>query len=81
MAMSEITWTLRMNEQFKIVVIPLKSSIPSIAYYVEEADRAGKLYVERALQLGISNTKSYSKLKQGTCNASVIPDDTVNEGK
>lgn len=63
--MSEAKWTLKINEQFKVVAIPLKSKIPSVAYFIQEADRAGSLDVERAKQLGVLDSKMYGRLKEG----------------
>lgn len=76
--MSEVAWTLRINDQFKVVVIPLKSSIPSVAYYVQEADRAGKLCVERAQQLGLDSSKVYTKLKEGEATILLPLDKSTN---
>jgi ribonuclease Z len=50
---------------FTVSCIPLKHKVPAFGYRVEEADRPGKLDVDRALALGIPSGPVFGQLKNG----------------
>lgn len=62
---SDFTWTFTMDHEWVVQAAPLRNKLPTFGYLLQEADRAGKLYVKRAAALGVEPGEDFSKLKQG----------------
>ena len=69
---ADITWTLRINDEYKIVAAPLNYDTPSVVYVVSEADKAGTLNASMAAELGVEKQRDFGRLKSGNTRQSVI---------
>lgn len=62
---ADLTWTLRMDHEWVVRVAPLRNRQPTFGYMLLEADRSGRLCVERAMELGVEPGVDFTRLKQG----------------
>ena len=58
-------WTVRIDGEGTIVVIPLQSPRPTLAYAFLEADRAGNILLDRVDALGVPRGRCLTLLKEG----------------
>ena len=62
---TEMTWTVRVDQEYTVQAAPLKGRVPTLGYVVAEANRSGRLYPEVAMALGVTNRDLYTDLKEG----------------
>jgi ribonuclease BN (tRNA processing enzyme) len=82
----ELTWTIAADEACTVTAMALPGDVPCLGYVVQEADRAGRLSIERCTALNIKPGKSYGLLKDGISIANedgvmVEPADVVSPDK
>lgn len=63
--MKDVEWTLRISGEFLVRVKPMDEDASSFGYRIIEADRAGKLDIERARAYGIIEGMDFGTLKRG----------------
>jgi hypothetical protein len=86
LSLHELTWTIAADEACRVTAVPLPAEVPCLGYIVQEADRAGKLSVERCVALRVKPGKAYGQLKDGFSvtnedGVTVEPADVVSPDK
>lgn len=61
----DLTWTLKMDHEWLVRVAPLRNKQPTFGFLMQEAQRAGRLFVDRAQELGVQPGVSFTRLKSG----------------
>lgn len=62
---SQMTWTVRLDNMYTAKAAPLRSKVPTLGYCISEADRSGKMYPRVAQQLGVNAQELLADLKAG----------------
>ncbi|KAI3438563.1 hypothetical protein D9Q98_000990 [Chlorella vulgaris] len=62
---ADMTWSLRMDHEWVVRVAPLRNRQPAFGFLLQEADRTGRLYVDRAVEMGVQPGPDFTTLKEG----------------